>query len=131
MCPTFWVHFIDNYIVFLINNIVYVYFSGVPNNRKRTLEHEKAVDVQLRQVLAHEWENYQSVYVLHQIKQYEEFIVRREYSVRNAYYQQAIPSPLPEGIPLLRRFIWYLPPVLGRIAVMYYRKMLAVKKTFC
>lgn len=117
--------------VFFISNIVYVYYGGVPNNRKRTLEHEKSVDAQLRQVLAREWKNYQSVYVLHQIKQYEEFIVRREYSVRNAYYQQAIPSPLPEGIPLLRRFIWYLPPVLGRIAVMYYRKMLAVKKTFC
>lgn len=33
--------------IFFVSNIVYVYFGGVPNNRKRTLEHEKSVDVQL------------------------------------------------------------------------------------
>ena len=113
--------------VYFIENCVYHYNWGVPNNRKFSLEKEILYDTLLRQILATEWETYQTDYVFHQIKQYEEFLVLGKYDVYKKYYQQAIPSPLPTGIPLFRRFVWSLPPRIARLFVMIYRKLLTLK----
>ncbi len=114
--------------VYFISDVVYLYNMGIPNNRKRTLEHEKRYDAILRKVLEPEWEKYHAAYMFHLIKQYEEFIVHGDYNVRKSYYNQVISAPLPQGVPMLRRMIWNCPPSLGRIVVWVYRKALKIMK---
>ena len=112
--------------VCFICDCVYYYNAGLPNTRKRTLAKEQLYDTLLRQVLEPEWEKYKTAYVFHQIKQYEEFIIRGQYEVRKAYYQQVIPSPLPKELPLLRRIVWSLPPQAARVLLRVYRRLLAL-----
>jgi len=112
--------------VHFISDCVYLYNEDIPNNRKRSLGHEILYDKLLKEILAPEWEKYSSAYVFHQIKQYEELIIRRVYSVRKTYYKKVIPSPLPKGIPLFRRLVWFLPPFLGRMLVWLYRKTINI-----
>lgn len=110
--------------VHFIADNVYLYNEGVPNTRQRTLGLEINYDANLRKVLAPEWEKYQTYYVFRQIKQYEEFLIRGDRSVRKAYYEKVIPSPLPHDIPLLRRLTWYLTPSIAKIIIKLYRYML-------
>ena len=114
--------------VFFIRDCVYLYTEGLPNNRVRTLAREQYFDTQLRQVLAPEWEQYRTAYVTHQIKQYEEFLVRGDSSVRSAYYAQVIPSPLPPDLSWLRRLFWQLPAPLSLMAIKLYRYLITLRR---
>lgn len=114
--------------VFFIRDCVYLYTEGLPNNRVRTLAREQYFDTQLRQVLAPEWEQYRTAYVTHQIKQYEEFLVRGDSSVRSAYYAQVIPSPLPPDLSWLRRLFWQLPAPLSLMAMKLYRYLITLRR---
>ena len=111
--------------VHFINDCVYLYKVGMPNNRKRTLEREKLYDQELKEVLKPEWEKYEAAYITHQIKQYEEFLIRGDFSVRKAYYAQAIPSSLPAGVPRIRKLFWLLPPKLSVLAIQKYRQIVS------
>lgn len=115
--------------VHFITDCVYRYSIGVPNSRRRTLDLEKAYDAQLRQVLHAEWPYYQADYVLRQIKQYERFLLHGDASVRQSYYAEVIPSPLPAGVPLLHRMFWLLPPRLSVIGIRLYQYLLKTTKT--
>lgn len=106
--------------VYLIDDCVYQYTAGLPNNRHHTLEREKLYDDILREVLAPRWDLFQSAYVLHQLKEYERFIAEGNDEVRTSYYQQVIKS-LPAGIPLYDQMVWLLPPFLARPLISLYR----------
>ena len=115
--------------VHFITDCVYRYSIGVPNSRRRTLDLEKAYDAQLRQVLQGEWQEYQTDYVLRQIKQYERFLLNGDFDVRDSYYAQSVPSPLPAGVPLVHRLFWMLPPRLSVVGIRVYQYLLKTFKT--
>ena len=106
--------------VYFINDCVYQYTAGLPNNRRHTLEREKLYDDILREVLAPRWSTFLSAFVLHQLKEYERFIAEGNDEVRTSYYQHVIGS-LPTDIPLYDRVVWLLPPFLARPLISLYR----------
>ena len=112
--------------VVFITDCVYMYTEGLPNTRKRTLELEKTYDAFLHKLLLPEWEKYEASYVLRQIKQYQRFIIHHDYGVRQAYYDKVIPSRLPAAIPLFHKLTWYLPPMISRLMVKCYRRILGL-----
>ena len=113
--------------VYFIDDCVYQYTAGLPNNRHHTLEREKLYDDILREVLAPRWDLFQSAYVLHQLKEYERFIAEGNDEVRTSYYQQVIKS-LPAGIPLYDQMVWLLPPFLARPLISLYRWVIRHKR---
>lgn len=113
--------------VFFITDYVYNYNLGIPNSRRHTLEREMLYDKLLRQVLAPQWEKYHSAFVLHQLKEYERFIHDGVFSVKTAYYLDAL-KPLPKGIPLYDRIVFLLPPVLAQPLIKLYRKLITIKQ---
>lgn len=113
--------------VFFIKDYIYRYNLGLPNNRKRTLEHEKLYDKLLKEVLAPRMEEFHKDFVLHQLKEYERFIYNGQLEVRQHYYKEAI-GKLPTGIPLYDKIVFWLPPSLAQYIVRIYRKLINIKQ---
>lgn len=110
--------------VYFITDSVYLYNIGIPNNRKRSLEREQNYDLLLNHIIQPEWNKYKSSYIFHQIKQYEEFLIRGNYRVRKVYYGKVIPSSLPHNIPLLHRIAWRLPPYIASRVIKLYKRII-------
>lgn len=113
--------------VFFITDYIYKYNLGLPNSRRRTLEREKLYDQLLRQVLTPRWEDYHSAFALHQLKEYERFIHDGIFSVRSAYYLDAL-RPLSKNIPLYDRLVFVLPPIFAQPIIKLYRKLITLKQ---
>lgn len=113
--------------VFFIREPAYVYTLGVPNSRRHTLQREQLYDRLLADVLAPRTDVFRTAFVLHQLKEYERFILDGHTSVRRDYYLQAI-GILPPGIPLYDRLVFALPPRLARPIIKLYRKLIAIKQ---
>ena len=112
--------------VFFIAQPAYIYTLGVPNSRRHSLQREHLYDQLLRKVLAPRMADFQSAFVLHQLKEYERFIHDGVFSARD-YYRTSLPA-LPAGIPLYDRLVFALPPVLARPVVRLYRKLIQFKQ---
>lgn len=113
--------------VWFITDCVYRYTVGVPNTRRRTIDHEKLYDRLLRQTLQPQWAELHSAFALHQLKEYERFIHDGCYDVRKAYYRETV-GPLPASIPLYDRLVWALPPLLSRPIIQLYRRIIQIKQ---
>ncbi|MBR1389672.1 MAG: glycosyltransferase family 2 protein [Prevotella sp.] len=113
--------------VWFIRDCVYRYYLGLPNSRRHTLERAKLYDQLLRDILAPKWETMQTAYVLHQLKECEQFIVEGQPEVKQTYYQKVV-GRLPQGIPLYNRIVWTLPPVLSVWLIRLYKKLIRIKQ---
>jgi glycosyltransferase involved in cell wall biosynthesis len=113
--------------VYFSKECVYEYQVGLPNTRRRTLERERLYDNILRQVLTPHWDKLRSGFMLHQLKEYENFVREGQYHVRKDYYAQEL-KVLPADIPLYDKVIWHLPPVLSRPFILLYRKIIKMKQ---
>jgi glycosyltransferase involved in cell wall biosynthesis len=113
--------------VFFIKEPAYIYTLGVPNSRRHTLQREQLYDRLLADVLAPRADAFRTAFALHQLKEYERFILDGHPSVRHDYYLQAVGS-LPPGIPLYDRLVFALPPRLARPIIKLYRKLIAIKQ---
>ena len=113
--------------IWFIKDCVYAYNLGLPNSRRHTLERAQLYDQILRDTLAPKWPTMQTAYVLHQLKECEQFIVEGQPEVKKTYYRQAI-GPLPQGIPLYNRIVWALPPALSLWLIRLYKKLIRIKQ---
>lgn len=113
--------------VYFIKDCVYAYNVGLPNNRKHTLELARLYDDILRKSIASQWEELRNSFTLHQIKEYEIFLLKKQYYVRNDYYQQAL-GRFPSGISLFHRIIWHLPPIIAQKVVWFYKRFFLTKQ---
>ena len=113
--------------VFFIRDCVYLYNWGLPNSRRHTLALAESYDDALRQTLLPRWEEMEASYLLHQIKEYERFLLEKQFEVRALYYEKALQT-LPNGIPLFHRMIWHLPPFIARFVVYLYKEYIRYKQ---
>lgn len=113
--------------VYFSETCVYEYQVGLPNSRRRTLQREMLYDDLLRPLLAPFGQELHAGFVLHQLKEYETFILEGQFEVREAYYQKAI-SRLPADIPLYDRVVWFLPPFFSRPLIWLYKKIIKIKQ---
>ena len=113
--------------IWFIKDCVYAYNLGLPNSRRHTLERAQLYDQILRDTLAPKWPTMQTAYVLHQLKECEQFIVEGQPEVKKTYYRQAI-GPLPQGIPFYNRIVWALPPALSLWLIRLYKKLIRIKQ---
>lgn len=113
--------------VYFSDACVYEYRVGLPNTRRRTLERERLYDDILRQVLAPRWNELSSGFVLHQLKEYENFIHEGQFDVRQHYYSKAI-GKLPADIPLYDNIVWHLPPRISQYLIRFYKKIIKIKQ---
>lgn len=109
--------------VIFIDQVVYQYTTGLPNDRKRNLEQQRAYDQHLRQGLQPVWDEMKDYYLLRQIKQYESFIAEGQYNVLNDYFRP-LRSQLSSNIPLADRIAMLLPPRIAYIPIRL-RKIIA------
>lgn len=113
--------------IYFTTHPAYVYTIGLPNSRRHTLQREILYDRLLRQVLFPRKEEFRTVFVLHQLREYEQFILDGEFSVRKDYYKKAI-GTLPVGISCYHRLVYMLPPVLARPVIRLYRQLINLKQ---
>ncbi len=113
--------------VCFITDHIYTYTLDAPNNRRHTLEREKLYDELLLQTLSPRIELFLSAFKLHQLKEYERFILEGQFEVRKLYYEQAI-GKLPAGIPLYDRLVFWLPPLLAWPIIKLYRAVINFKQ---
>ena len=113
--------------VWFIKDCVYSYSLGMPNTRRHTLERAQLYDQTLRDTLAPKWIEMQTAYILHQLKECEQFIVEGQPEVKKTYYRQVI-GPLPQGIPLYNRVAWTLPPFISVWLIRLYKKLIRIKQ---
>ena len=124
--------------VYFSEACVYEYQVGLPNNRRRTLEREMLYDDLLHPLLAPFGAPLHAGFVLHQLKEYETFILQGQYDVRQDYYKKVI-THLPDtnsfpfrsrfySIPLYDRVVWLLPPTLSRPLIWLYKTIIKIKQ---
>lgn len=99
-----------------IPDSVYVYTTGLPNDRRMTIEEQMAYDNVLRKAMGNRWEEFKDFFTLRRIKMYENFIANRMFSVLSPYYDDLRRS-LTKNIPLSDRIAVILPPWLAYIPI--------------
>ena len=99
-----------------IPDSVYVYTTGLPNDRRMTIEEQMAYDDVLRKAMGNRWEEFKDFFTLRRIKMYENFIANRMFSVLSPYYDDLRKS-LTKNIPLSDRIAVILPPWLAYIPI--------------
>ena len=102
--------------VVFIDDIVYEYTAGLPNNRRQNLDEQRAYDIHLREGLAPVWNEMKDYYLLRQIKQYENFIAAGDFHVLDDYFRP-LRLQLSSRIPLADRIAILLPPCLAYIPI--------------
>lgn len=113
--------------VWFISDCVYRYSLGLPNSRSHTLQRAMKYDEVLREVLQPRWPEMKPQYTLHQVKEYERFMLEGQDNVKELYYRHVL-SSFPDGVPLFHRFVWHLPPSAGRLLVALYNKVVKLKQ---
>lgn len=113
--------------VYFIKEQAYIYTLGLPNARRHTLERERLYDALLRQLLGSRLDEFATAFKLHQLKEYERFLLDGDFTVKKAYYQEAV-GTLPAGIPLYDRLVYALPPACARWVVRLYRAIIDYKQ---
>ena len=102
--------------VVFIDEVVYEYTAGLPNNRRQNLDEQRAYDIHLREGLAPVWNEMKDYYLLRQIKQYENFIAAGDFHVLDDYFRP-LRLQLSSRIPLADRIAILLPPCLAYIPI--------------
>lgn len=103
--------------VVFIEDSVYNYVTGLPNDRTLNLEEQRTYDDVLRQAFAPRWAELQSLFTLRQAKMYENFLFERQFAVYNEYYREQFRGKLTSQIPLADRIVCMLPPRMAYIPV--------------
>lgn len=102
--------------VVFIDDVVYEYTVGLPNDRRQNLDEQRAYDAHLRDGLAPVWDEMKDYFLLRQLKQYENFIAAGEFHVLNDYFRP-LRRQLSSRIPLADRIALLLPPCLAYIPI--------------
>lgn len=110
--------------VFFIPESTYVYFMGVPNDRKPHFEMEKLVDRVLLEALHPQWETYKDSYTTRQLKVYENYVNMGRYDEVKDYFRKALKGNLNGNVPLTDRIAYRLPAWLARYAIRLRKKLL-------
>lgn len=109
--------------VYFIEDIVYRYTEGLPNDRFLNLKEQQAYDIILHKALENDWQCLKPYYHLHQLKLYENFLEEGQYHVFKEYYMNLRPQ-VDSRVPLQDRIILFLPPRIARYVVTIYRKVI-------
>lgn len=109
--------------VIFIDDVVYEYTTGIPNDRRQNLEEQRSYDAHLRQGLAPIWDEMKDYYVLRQLKQYENFIAAGDFHVLNDYFRP-LRRQLTSRMPLADRIAILLPPWLSYLPIILRKKLL-------
>ena len=112
--------------VYCASHCSYLYVQGLPNTRKKTLQHEMTYDQVLYESLQPLWPALKPWYQLHQLKVYETFLDEKQFHVFKDYYCK-LRGTLDGQIPLADRIAFALPPRIGYWPVHYYKKYLRRK----
>lgn len=104
--------------VVFIADCVYQYNVDVPNARRQTLDRVQEYDRQLQTVLAGRFE---TEFVIHQLKDYEDFLNRGQLEVR-PYYQSLLKGRISSQVPVLDRIVFRLPPRLAAVLIRLYKR---------
>ncbi|MBR5657392.1 MAG: glycosyltransferase family 2 protein [Prevotella sp.] len=105
-----------------IDDCVYMYNMGLPNDRKQTLERAIAYDNMLREILAYRWDFFEHHFILHQLKDYQLFVAAGEGMKVKPYYKEQFNGRLNGSFSLANRLTWWLPTnVAGAIIRTYWR----------
>lgn len=110
--------------VYFINDSVYNYNAGLPNDRRFTLQRAIATDNVLRKALSISdvgGGKYADLFTLQQIKIYECFIADGQLDVLDRYYRP-VRKRLTRAIPLLDRIAICLPPWLARWPIRWWKR---------
>lgn len=109
--------------VYFIEDIVYAYTEGLPNDRYLNLDEQRVYDEVLRQTLLPKWDCMKPYFHLHQLKIYEDFLEEKNYGVFDDYYR-SLRQNVDRRVPLQDRIILFLPPCMARWIVTFYRKVI-------
>lgn len=112
--------------VFCANHCSYLYVQGLPNTRKRSLQHEVTYDEVLRHSLQPLWTEMERWFQLHQLKAYEVFLDERQFHVYKDYYH-SLRGHIDKRLPLTDRIAFALPPHIAYLPVHFYKKWLRLK----
>ena len=107
--------------VYFIEDLVYLYNYGLPNNRAFTLARVQLFDTELKQTLLPRWEEFRNGYLLHCIKTYENHLWRRNFDIKN-YYRPLKKENL-SHIPIKDRIAFCLPLPIAYWLVWIKKKM--------
>lgn len=107
--------------VYFIEDLVYLYNYGLPNNRAFTLARVQLFDTELKQTLLPRWEEFRNGYLLHCIKTYENHLWRRNFDIKN-YYRPLKKENL-SHIPIKDRIVFCLPLPIAYWLVWIKKKM--------
>ena len=105
--------------VFFIEDCIYLYNEGLPNERKMGLDRIRIFDYELKQSLQPQWEKYETGYYLYQLKTYEGFLNKRQFNVFSYYLP--LRKKIDHNIPLADRIVINLPPRLAYWPVHIYK----------
>ena len=107
-----------------IDDCVYMYNIGVPNDRRQTLERVTAYDSMLRETLAYRWDFFEHHFILHQLKDYQRFVVEGDGETVRPYYKEQFKGRLNGHISLANRLTWWLPTGVARVLIKYYWRLI-------
>lgn len=107
-----------------IDDCVYFYNMGLPNNRRHTLARASLYDSILRSTLAPRWSQFEHHFALHQLKDYQWFVANGEGGSARPYYKEQLEGRIDGSFSLANRLSWALPPWLARHLVRAYWHML-------
>lgn len=113
--------------VVFIEDSVYNYVTGLPNDRTLNLDEQRAYDDVLRQVFAPRWRELQPLFTLRQAKMYENFLFERQFNVYKEYYKEQFRGKLTMDIPKADRTVCMLPPCIAYWPVYLKKRFLSLK----
>lgn len=106
--------------VYFIEDKVYLYNEGLPNDRYMDLERVRLLDNELERTLSSRWEEFSNGYLYHCIKTYESYIYRKQFYIVD-YYKDLKRQNLKQ-IPIKDRIVFLLPPKLAYYLVWLRKK---------
>lgn len=103
-----------------IDDCVYMYNMGLPNDRRQTLERVSAYDSMLRETLAYRWDFFEHHFILHQLKDYQRFVAMGEGNNVRPYYKEQFKGRLNGSFSLSNRLTWWLPTGTAGVLIRTY-----------
>lgn len=109
--------------VFFIDQQVYFYNEGLPNDRHTTPERIALYERELQRVLQPEWDTYRPYFVLHRIKLYEMLVFLKFFHIGDAY--RDLRKEDLSGVPFADRLVFLLPTRLAYVFIWLRKQVLS------
>ena len=108
--------------VYFIENQVYLYNVGMPNERNTKLYNVKAHDMELKRTLLPKWDEFSDYYLLNRVKWYESYVYRLQFHVFEDYYKDLRKENLTR-LPIADRIAFMLPPRIAFFPIWIRKKL--------